>query len=59
MPRLWRDFSTAIGEAMALAVPYFAILDKCDRFVIDISGDGISNEAKRRARSGLIWLRRA
>ena len=59
VPRLWRDFSTAIGEAMALAVPYFAILDKCDRFVIDISGDGISNEAKRRARSGLIWLRRA
>ena len=44
VPRLWRDFSTAIGEAMSLAIPYFAIVDECDRHVIDISGDGISNE---------------
>lgn len=44
MPRLWQDFSTAIGEAMDLALPYFAIVDHCDRFVMDISGDGISNE---------------
>jgi Ca-activated chloride channel family protein len=44
VPRLWRDFSTAIGEAMSLAIPYFAIVDQCDRHVIDISGDGISNE---------------
>lgn len=43
-PRLWRDFSTAIGEAMTLAIPYFAVVDDCERFVIDISGDGISNE---------------
>ncbi len=46
MPRLWRDFSTAIGEAMALALPYFAIVDECERYVIDISGDGISNEGQ-------------
>jgi Ca-activated chloride channel family protein len=46
VPRIWRDFSTAIGEAMALAVPYFAIVDDCDRLVIDISGDGISNEGQ-------------
>ena len=46
VPRIWRDFSTAIGEALALAVPYFAIVDDCDRFVIDISGDGISNEGQ-------------
>lgn len=44
VPRLWRDFSTAIGEAMQLALPYFAIVDDCKRHVIDISGDGISNE---------------
>lgn len=44
VPRLWRDFSTAVGEAMSLAVPYFAIVDDCERHVIDISGDGISNE---------------
>ncbi|WP_439142426.1 DUF1194 domain-containing protein [Pseudooctadecabacter sp.] len=44
VPRLWRDFSTAIGEAMQLALPYFAIVDGCKRHVIDISGDGISNE---------------
>ncbi|SLN26430.1 DUF1194 domain-containing protein [Pseudooctadecabacter jejudonensis] len=44
VPRLWRDFSTAIGEAMQLALPYFALVDECERHVIDISGDGISNE---------------
>lgn len=44
VPRIWRDYSTAIGEAMQLALPYFAIVDHCDRHVIDISGDGISNE---------------
>ena len=43
-PRLWQDFSTAIGEALELAIPYFASVDDCDRHVIDISGDGISNE---------------
>jgi len=43
-PRRWRDFSTAIGEAMNLALPYFEQVDHCDRFVIDISGDGINNE---------------
>lgn len=46
MPRLWRDFSTAIGEALALSLPYFATVESCDRRVIDISGDGISNEGQ-------------
>ncbi len=45
-PRLWRDYSTAIGEAMALSLPYFAIVDDCERRVIDISGDGLSNEGQ-------------
>ncbi|WP_245848155.1 DUF1194 domain-containing protein [Octadecabacter ascidiaceicola] len=46
VPRLWRDFSTAIGEAMALALPYFTMVEDCERYVIDISGDGISNEGQ-------------
>ena len=44
VPRLWRDYSTAIGEAMDLTIPYFAAVDECERHVVDISGDGISNE---------------
>lgn len=45
-PRKWRNFSTAIGEAVALGLaaledPFVAV---CDRHVIDVSGDGPSNE---------------
>jgi Ca-activated chloride channel family protein len=46
-PRRWRNYSTAIGEALALAVKAFETLEKterCERRVIDVSGDGISNE---------------
>lgn len=46
-PRRWRNYSTAIGEALALAIKAFADLEKttaCDRRVIDVSGDGVSNE---------------
>ena len=45
-PRVWRDFSTAIGEAMALSLDYFAVVPECTRHVIDISGDGINNEGR-------------
>jgi Ca-activated chloride channel family protein len=45
-PRIWRNFSTSIGEALALALPYFAQVPECDRFVIDVSGDGPSNEGR-------------
>ncbi|WP_342076654.1 DUF1194 domain-containing protein [Yoonia sp. SS1-5] len=45
-PRLWRNFSTAIGEAMALSVAYFALVPECKRFVLDISGDGENNEGR-------------
>ena len=46
VPRAWRSFSTAIGEALGVA---FAAFDApevahCDRRVIDVSGDGRSNE---------------
>ncbi len=45
-PRRWRNFSTAVGEAMLVALAAFddpAVSD-CKRQVIDISGDGLSNE---------------
>ena len=44
--RVWRNFSTAIGEALALSLPYFAQVPECARHVIDISGDGPSNEGR-------------
>ncbi|MEO1640136.1 MAG: DUF1194 domain-containing protein [Pseudomonadota bacterium] len=45
-PRVWRNFSTAIGEAMTLALDYFTLVPECERRVIDISGDGPSNEGR-------------
>jgi len=45
-PRIWRNYSTAIGEAVALAVDAFAQVPDCRRYVIDISGDGPSNEGR-------------
>lgn len=43
-PRRWRNFSTAIGEALAFAGARFAEVPDCKKRVIDISGDGSSNE---------------
>ena len=43
-PRLWRDYSTAIGEALVIAEVQFADVPECKRRVIDVSGDGSSNE---------------
>ncbi|AXI47761.1 VWA domain-containing protein [Sulfitobacter sp. SK012] len=43
-PRLWRNFSTAVGEAVALSIRSFEQVPTCRRRVIDVSGDGISNE---------------
>ena len=43
-PRIWRNFSTAIGEALQVAQTAFAPVGNCARHVIDVSGDGISNE---------------
>ncbi len=42
--RIWRNFSTAIGEALGFALPLFQMRPDCRRKVIDVSGDGISNE---------------
>lgn len=42
--RSWRNFSTAIGEALAFTRRQFSAVPECDRRVIDVSGDGVSNE---------------
>lgn len=44
IPRAWRHFSTAIGEALAFTAAQFAEGPPCARRVIDVSGDGLSNE---------------
>lgn len=43
-PRVWRNFSTAIGEAVMAAEAALSEVPHCRRKVIDVSGDGISNE---------------
>lgn len=43
-PRRWRNFSTAVGEALIFAEAQFDGVRDCRRRVIDISGDGTSNE---------------
>lgn len=45
-PRIWRNFSTAIGEAIALSLDFFEVVPECTRHVIDISGDGDNNEGR-------------
>jgi len=42
--RRWRNFSTAIGEALGFAAAQFSEVRDCKRKVIDVSGDGYSNE---------------
>ena len=42
--RAWRNFSTGIGEAVAFTASEFASVKDCRRRVIDVSGDGFSNE---------------
>ncbi|MCH2077944.1 MAG: DUF1194 domain-containing protein [Rhodobacteraceae bacterium] len=42
--RVWRNFSTAIGEGLRVAGSSFDAAPTCSRNVIDVSGDGVSNE---------------
>lgn len=42
--RVWRNFSTAIGEALIAAQTALSEVPQCRRKIIDVSGDGISNE---------------
>lgn len=56
-PRAFRHFSTAIGDALAVAaVALGEISRRCRRHVVDVSGDGVSNEGRdlRRIRDALI-----
>jgi Ca-activated chloride channel family protein len=41
---VWRNFSTAIGEALEATLLRFDDVAECRRLLIDISGDGVSNE---------------
>lgn len=43
-PRKWRNYSTAIGEALEFTMAAFDEVSHCSRHLIDISGDGPSNE---------------
>ena len=43
-PRVWRNYSTAIGEALRFGLAQFETAPDCRRRVIDVSGDGPSNE---------------
>jgi len=38
-PRVWRNFSTAIGEALGVALQQFDTVPECRRRVIDVSGE--------------------
>ena len=50
--RVWRNFSTAVGDALAHAHAVSATApQRCRRRVIDMSGDGVSNEVPRATRS--------
>ena len=42
--RIWRNYSTAIGEALAVSRAALADMAHCTRRVVDVSGDGVSNE---------------
>lgn len=43
-PRIWRNYSTAVGEALSFSMHQFADVAHCTRHLIDVSGDGRSNE---------------
>ncbi len=43
-PRHWRNFSTAIGEALQFTLAEWSNAPVCKRNIIDVSGDGVSNE---------------
>ncbi len=42
--RVWSVFSTAIGDALMYTARTFEEVSDCERYVIDVSGDGLSNE---------------
>lgn len=55
-PRVWGNYSTAIGDALRVGQTAFEDVAFCHRKVIDVSGDGVSNEgdAPESLRAGLV-----
>ena len=43
-PRAWAVYSTGIGNALLFASAQFGEVEDCEHRVIDVSGDGYSNE---------------
>lgn len=43
-PRAWDQYSTAIGDALLFTAAHFGPVSDCEHKVIDVSGDGYSNE---------------
>lgn len=43
-PRQWDQFSTGIGNALSYTAAQFGPVSDCGKKVIDVSGDGYSNE---------------
>lgn len=44
LPRVWTEYSTAIGQAMTFGLGVFDAAPACKRRVMDISSDGRNNE---------------
>lgn len=44
--RVWRNYSTAIGDALSFTMAKFSPVAHCLRRLIDVSGDGVSNEGE-------------
>jgi len=42
--RVWRNYSAAVGGALGFSMRQFADVAECTRHLIDVSGDGQSNE---------------
>ncbi|SMP29375.1 Ca-activated chloride channel family protein [Shimia sagamensis] len=57
-PRGWRRYSTAIGDALSRAAVELAAGPGCRRMVLDVSGDGPSNEGvlPEIGRKRLEWM---
>ncbi len=45
--RHWRAGKTAVGDALLFLVPEFDKVPDCTRRVIDVSGDGMTNDGQR------------
>ncbi|MGX9351251.1 DUF1194 domain-containing protein [Shimia sp. W99] len=57
MPRVWDKYSTAVGEAMLMALKAFESAPACLRKVVDVSGDGFSNEGLEPAKAREAMVR--